>query len=283
MSDNSAIEWTEATWNPVTGCTRISAGCANCYIERTMPFRVERRRFDGPQIGATTGVRLHPDRLGMPVRWRRPRRVFVNSLSDLFHASVPDEFIAEVFAVMAATPRHTFQLLTKRHGRMRALLCDDEFRKLVQEEFATLAHEGVDVGDANPWQTWPLRNVWLGVSCEDQQRADLRVPALLDTPAWIRWVSCEPLLGPIDLERADSVAFCDGGLDWVVAGGESGPGYRPVDLAWVRALRDQCTGSVHTKFLFKQVGGSTPKAGGRLLDGRIHDEMPGAGGGDADA
>lgn len=274
MSTGTGIEWTDATWNPVTGCTRVSPGCAHCYIERTMPFRVERRRFNGPQIGASTGVQTHPGRLALPLRWRRPRRVFVNSLSDLFHADVPEEFVAEVFAVMAATPQHTYQLLTKRHGRMRSLLNDPDFRVLVQFESSVLGQEGIDVaGPGNPWDTWPVPNLWLGVSVEDQARAALRVPALLDTPAAVRWLSCEPLLGPIDLERADPGALNDGGINWVVAGGESGPGARPVKVDWLRDLRNQC-GDAGVAFLFKQWGGRTPKAGGRELDGQTWDEYP---------
>jgi protein gp37 len=258
MSDTSTIEWTEATWNPVTGCTRISAGCANCYIERTMPFRISGRRFSGPQIGASTGILLHPERLSLPPRWRRPRRVFVNSLSDLFHRDVPAEFIAEVFTTMASTPRHTYQLLTKRPGRMRSLLTAGR----LEEQIRAGGH------------AWPLRNLWLGVSCENQATAALRIPLLLDTPAWVRWVSCEPLLGAIALDHADRDALCDGGLDWVVAGGESGPGARPVDPGWVRSLRDQCAAAPRTAFYFKQWGGRTAKTGGRELDGRTWDEYP---------
>lgn len=271
MSDGSAIEWTDATWNPVTGCVEVSPGCDHCYA-RT--FAERWRGIEGHYFERGFDVVLRPAKLGLPLTWRRPRRVFVNSMSDLFHAEVPAEFIAEVFAVMAATPQHTYQLLTKRHGRMRSLLSDPEFRTLVQDESATLAQEGVDVrGPGNPWDTWPLRNVWLGVSVEDQQRAQLRIPALLDTPAALRWLSCEPLLGPIDLVEA-----CDGGIDWVVVGGESGPGARPVASEWVRAVRDHCAES-DVPFFFKQWGGRTPKAGGRDLDGRTWDMLPATPGG----
>jgi protein gp37 len=272
VSDGSAIEWTDATWNPVTGCTKVSPGCDHCYA---YTFAERWRGVDGHYFAGGFDMQLRPEKLGLPLRWRRPRRVFVNSMSDLFHATVPAEYIAEVFAVMAATP-HTFQILTKRHGRMRSLLGDPEFRAMVQSESATLAHEGVVVdGPNNPWDTWPLHNVWLGVSVENQRWADLRIPALIETPSWIRWLSCEPLIGPVDLDAADRDATHDGGIDWVVAGGESGAGARPVDAQWVRSLRDQCT-DAGVPFFFKQWGGRSPKSGGRTLDGRTWDELPAA-------
>lgn len=281
MSDNSSIEWTDATWNPVTGCTKVSPGCDHCYAET---FAERWRGTPGHHFENGFDITLRPERLGQPIRWKRPRRIFVNSMSDLFHTDVPDEFIAEAFAVMAAAHWHTFQLLTKRHGRMRSLLGDPAFRELVQAESAVLAHEGVDVQTNNPWETWPLPNVWLGVSVEDQKRADLRIPALLDTPAAVRWISAEPLLGPIDLHgqldqhghRPRLTYWLDGRpgwgaeqttgtglimqsltvgprLDWVVVGGESGPGARPMHPDWARNLRDQCAAS-GVAFLFKQWG-----------------------------
>jgi protein gp37 len=266
------IEWTDETWNPVSGCTKVSAGCDHCYIERTPPFRMEGRKFDKPGIGGTTGVRLHPDRLEKPLHWRNPRRVFVNSLSDLFHDDVPSAFIASVFDVMRRTPQHTYQILTKRPARMRALL-----------------NSWAPVTGRPPWVhtgPWPLPNVWLGASVEDQAAADLRIPKLLETPAAVRFLSCEPLLGPVDLfgaadrhghrpkltywltgrpgwsEEGEPVGDSSLTLhsmttgpriDWVIAGGESGPGARPMHPEWARSLRDQCT-QANVAFHFKQWG-----------------------------
>lgn len=286
MGDKSTIEWTDATWNPVTGCDTVSPGCDHCYA-RTLAVRLKamgQQRYQNDGDPRTSGpgfaVTLQPDQLSLPMRWRNPRMVFVNSMSDLFHSKIPTGFIAEVFAVMAATPQHTYQVLTKRHGRMRALLADPEFRILVQAESATLAHEGVDVrGPGNPWETWPLPNVWMGVSVEDQQRADLRIPALLRTPAAVRWLSMEPLLGPVDLGQVDALNGHARAvdertpLDWVVAGGESGPGHRHMNPAWIMSIRDQCV-KADVPFFFKQWGGRRPKEGGRTLEGRTWDQMP---------
>lgn len=302
MSDNTKIEWTDATWSPVTGCTKVSPGCDHCYIDRTPPFRMNGRAFvcprcggtgrvddvDGNMMGAecarckgtgkagvgdTTGVRLHPERLEMPLRWKRPRRIFVCSLADLFHHSVPDEYIARVFAVMAMAPQHTFQVLTKRHARLRSLLSSPGFVNMVR--YAHVYHQEADLPEdpQDLIQTWPLPNVHLGVTVEDQARADLRIPALLDTPAAVRWLSCEPLLGPVDLSPWRS-GYCpdhdfDGGfciqrdhpsvrhIDWVVVGGESGPNARPMHPEWARTLRDQCA-AAGIPFLFKQWGEWAP-------------------------
>lgn len=237
MSENSKIEWTDTTWNPTTGCTKVTPGCDNCYAERIV------ERFHGK--GSFAVVTRSEPKLWAPFKWRKPRKVFVNSMSDLFHDQVPDNFIVQVFSVMARTPQHTYQLLTKRHGRMRSLLSRPAFQNAV----SSLAPEAA----------WPLRNLWLGVSVEDQKRADLRIPALLDTPAWIRWLSCEPLLGPVDIDTADGGASCDGGIDWVVVGGESGHGSRPMHPEWARSLRDQCTSS-DIPFFFKQWGEWAPMA-----------------------
>lgn len=274
MSDKTTIEWTDATWNPVTGCTRVSPGCTNCYVDWSPPFRIEGRHFtdkDGQRshaIGSTTGVRVHPERLGQPLRWKKPRKVFVNSLSDLFHDDVPDEYIARVWAVMALAPQHTFQVLTKRHGRMRALLKSWDFRILV--------HDAVtELNGAERDEVWPPPNVWVGVTVEDQKHADLRIPALLGTPAAVRFLSCEPLLGSVDLRLVEYVGEdcrgCSGllspahepgnhlapgewsGIDWVIAGGESGKDARPMHPDWARSLRDQCQ-SAGVPFLFKQRG-----------------------------
>ena len=200
MADGSKIEWTSATWSWVTGCTKISDGCLNCYIQTTPPFRIEHRKFSGPDIGATTGLKLYSDRLWWPRRWRKPRRVFVNSLGDTFHEDVPRDLITEAFAVMAICPQHTFQVLTKRHARMRALLSDPKFA----EDVRAIAQQ-MD-GHSARRIIWPLRNVHVGVSAENQKWADIRVPALLATPAAVRWISAEPLLGPINL----SLWFGDG-------------------------------------------------------------------------
>ena len=257
MSDNTGIEWTDATWNPVTGCTEVSPGCDHCYAKT---FAERFRGTSGHYFEHGFDVQLRPDKLDLPLRWRRPRRIFVNSMSDLFHDQVPDTYIAQVFAVMALAPQHTFQVLTKRHARMRALLRDDLYDLMVRQ----LAAEDSEIYDAftnraalQPERriTWPLPNVWLGVSTENQQWADIRIPALLDTPAAVRWISAEPLLGPIDI--ADELAGSWGAprLDWVVVGVASRavtPGLC-TRTDWARSLRDQCT-AAGVPFLFKQWG-----------------------------
>lgn len=258
MADRSGIEWTDATWNPTTGCDRVSPGCDHCYA-LTLAKRLKgmgsakyQRDGDPRTSGLGFGITEHPDTLATPLDWRTPRKVFVDSMSDLFHDGVSSEHIAKVWTVMARTPRHTYQVLTKRHGRMRSLLSSTSFRREVDHHHGWLVdRDGVDL--VAP-VTWPLPNVWLGVSVEDQKRADLRIPALLDTPAAVRWLSCEPLLGPVDLDR--SAADYLGGhrhVDWLVAGGESGPDARPMHPAWARSLRDQCT-AAGVPFLFKQWG-----------------------------
>lgn len=283
MSEASKIEWTDATWNVVTGCEKVSSGCDNCYAET---FAERWRGTKGHHFENGFDVTLRPQRITLPLRWRKPKRVFVNSMSDLFHKDIPDEYIARVWAVMALTPQHTYQILTKRHGRMRSLLNDSAFRLLCEKEQAVLVND-----DATPLaryereqktsQWWsdfanPLRNVWLGVSVEDQKRADLRIPALVDTPAAVRFLSCEPLLGPVwfadyasqpcgcclgethDEACSDCADYgCDGGhiqaLHWVIVGGESGRGARAMHTDWARSLRDQCE-QEHVPFFFKQHG-----------------------------
>lgn len=247
MGDKSAIEWTDATWNPVTGCTKVSQGCAHCYAERQFPrvYGTERKFTD---------VRCHEDRLDQPLRWSRPRKIFVNSMSDLFHPDVPFEFIKAVFDVISAANWHTFQILTKRPERML--------------QFAQWLAGQDDISIA----CWP-RNAWLGVSVEDQSTTDKRIPLLLQTPAAVRFVSAEPLLGPVVMEPlwlrpSPSTAFLSGkvtwempaytrigcvGLDWVIVGGESGPKARPLHPDWVRSIRDQCA-QAGVPFLFKQWG-----------------------------
>jgi protein gp37 len=311
MSDKTKIEWTDATWNPVTGCTRVSPGCVNCYIDWAPPFRINDRHFRDAtgqrshEIGSTTGVLLHPERLDQPLRWKRPRRIFVNSLSDLFHESIPDEYIAKVFAAMAMAPQHTFQILTKRHGRMRSLLSSSSFPELVTV-WAWRLFPGNAIRVRQPVLSLPLPNVWLGVTVEDQERANLRIPVLLDTPAAVRFLSCEPLLDHVDLRRGIYAAASGRtlgttlqGIDWVIVGGESGPNARPMHPEWPRWIRDQCNAAA-VPFLFKQWGEFAPrvdpisptapgadkdfgsimhrvgkKAAGRELDGRTWDEYPG--------
>jgi len=354
MADNTPIEWTDATWNPITGCSVHSAGCKNCYA---MLLAGTRLSSHSSRVGLTvdtkagpvwTGeVRFNEQWLTEPLRWRRPRRIFVVAHGDLFHEAVPDEWIDRVFAVMALCPHHQFQVLTKRAERMRDYLSsiydcfhaspealDDRFGDicvdLTSSPCAAGAFEEVD---------WPLPNVWLGVSVEDQRAADERIPPLLATPAAKRWISAEPLLGPVNIEPwlAPSAACqgCDDGegygnrcesnniprdeqcpwkravqiltehgpfssegepaaitsetrqLDWVIVGGESGPGARPMHPGWARSLRDQCA-SAGVPFLFKQWGSYAPlksapegtmfrgtkKITGRLLDGVLHDGFP---------
>lgn len=261
MGDKTGIEWTDATWNPVTGCDKVSPGCDRCYAET---FAERWRGTRGHYFANGFDVQLRPNKLALPLRWTRPRKVFVNSMSDLFHDKVPDEYIARVFAVMALAPQHTFQVLTKRHGRMRSLLSCDDFRSEVTQTFVGWAVEDLSLKtghlESATGDWWPLPNVWLGVSAEDQKRADLRIPALLDTPAAVRFVSAEPLLGPIDLHGdpigKDSV-FWIGHLDWVIVGGESGPGARPMHPDWARSMRDQCV-AAGVPFLFKQWGEWSP-------------------------
>lgn len=357
----SKIEWTEKTWNPTVGCSHVSPGCDHCYAARMArrhdrPGNAYEGTTDPNSVEGWSGkVNLLPERLEEPLRWRKPAIVFVDSMSDLFHAQIPREFIAQVFAIMALTPQHTYQILTKRPGRMRSMLRGEDIRLRVRAEQARLKW----ASPREPVRTssWPLPNVWLGVSVENQAVADRRVPLLLDTPAAIRFVSAEPLLGPIDLrdalgltwERCDAcgrrypdVYWADDAqwaqvvgdtfaglrcpqcfkaeakaeglvpkietlnpplarVDWVIAGGESGPGARPMHPDWARALRDQCV-DAGVPFFMKQWGewrAGLPsddvwethvehewpdgevsswrvgkKAAGRRLDGRAWDEMP---------
>ncbi len=243
MADRSAIEWTEATWNPTTGCDRVSAGCDNCYAldlagRLKAMGQVKYQRDGDPRTsGPGFGVTVHPDALTVPLRWKAPRQVFVNSMSDLFHARVPTSFIRDVFEIMAAAPQHTFQVLTKRSHRLTRL------------------------ADALPWPS----NLWMGVSVENVDALP-RIDDLRQVPAAVRFLSCEPLIGPLDGINVR-------GIDWVIAGGESGRHHRPIAAEWVTLLRDECA-SAQVPFFFKQWGGRTAKTGGRLLDGQIWDEMP---------
>lgn len=282
MSDKSAIEWTDATWNPTTGCTKVSPGCLHCYAE-TMDKRLVARnegvryvpwtayaqqREDTARAGDGTyrAVRLHPERLDQPLKWKRPRRIFVNSMSDLFHEDVPDAFIDRVFAAMALTPWHTYQVLTKRPERMRAYL-SDQWTGFRQREQMSALRPDLAVIDV----IYPLPNVWLGVSAENQRWADARLPLLAQVPAAVRFVSCEPLLGPLDLREwlcQDGMDcrkspwllthYCpDNKMDWLIVGGESGPGARPMHPDWARSLRDQCQ-EAGVPYFFKQWGEWAP-------------------------
>jgi protein gp37 len=238
MADNSAIEWTDATWNPVTGCTKITRGCDHCYAER---FAERFRGVSGHPFEAGFDLTLRPARLAQPLGWRRPRRIFVNSMSDLFHKEIPSSFVDQVFDTMEKADWHLYQVLTKRSSLMRDYLESRYGSKRAPE------------------------HIWCGVSVEDS-KARARVSHLREAPASIRFLSVEPLLGPIgeiDLH----------GIDWVIVGGESGPGARPMDVRWVRAVRDQCIAQ-GVAFFFKQWGGIRPKSGGRELDGREWSEFP---------
>lgn len=342
MSDKTAIEWTDATWNPVHGCSKVSAGCTNCYAEKVS----HRFGFTSKPWNATyasENVKLHPERLDQPLRWKQPRRIFVNSMSDLFHEQVPFDFIDQVFAVMALSPRHTFQILTKRPSRMLEYF--DSYNGYTEklgcitpymEQYGWQSREdlmtiGAPAGSSYPNDTpWPLPNVWLGVSVENQQAADERIPFLLQTPAAVRFLSCEPLLGAVEISnflvceqyagewkeprkgtvggKPYQVARIRPRVDWVIAGGESGPNARPMHPDWARSLRDQCV-DAGVPFFFKQFGEWAPgsnfvghihsgkshdfgqnlddnnsvwrvgkKAAGRSLDGRTWDEFPMMGG-----
>ncbi|SLJ40726.1 bacteriophage protein gp37 [Mycobacteroides abscessus subsp. abscessus] len=275
MGDKTGIEWTDATWNPTTGCDRVSPGCDNCYAmtlaKRLKAMGSPRYQADGdPRTsGPGFGITVHPNALDQALRWTRPRRIFVNSMSDLFHAKVPDEYIARVFAVMALADQHTFQVLTKRHGRMHSLLRNGEFQQQVYDAWGTLeTPKGQPSMEDEPWPGWPLPNVWLGVSAEDQKRAELRIPYLHDTPAAVRYVSAEPLLGLIDTATSGLLARdeFDRGIDWLIVGGESGPGARPMHPRWAESLHRQCV-AAGVPFLFKQWGDWTPMA--PLKDGRF--------------
>jgi len=365
MSTQTRIEWADLTWNALLGCERVSAGCDGCYAINTATIRAGHpnpkistafagltERRDG-RLDWTGRINLLPGRLADPLKVRKPQRIFVNSQSDLFHKDVPETFIAQVFAVMAMAPQHTFQLLTKRHCRMRSLLNSPSFRIQVLDQAYLLAAgevDGVQVPrrvaaeyqrrkNAVLWDQiesvihgWPLPNLHVGVSVEDQKTADLRIPALLGTPAAVRWLSMEPLLGHVDLSEhlawtrpvtdplldAPDGAHIDGmervggawerraSLGWVVVGGETGPKSRPMELAWVRDLRDQVT-AAGTPFFLKQWGDHVPPSqmpadtfmdwdvvngtsawdrdrpwrvvrgrAGRELDGRTWDEFPAA-------
>lgn len=298
------IQWTDEVWNVVTGCTKVSAGCANCYAERDFHRPYPGRDFED--------VQTHPERLELPLRWRKPRKVFTCSMGDLFHEKVPDYFIDAVFAVMGIRNVHTsrlntFQVLTKRHHRMQdymetvdpvrlaelAVNMAEEKWGPVLTDFSSRWKEQNGPVIRGDFKKWPLPNIWMGVSVEDQEN-DWRISVLLDTPAAKRFISFEPLLGPVEVDLL--------GIDWVIVGGESGPNARPMNPDWVRSIRDQCQ-EASIPFFFKQWGEYAPcdyfpglkkpgpvisldgqpdgmmtrvgkKAAGRMLDGRTWDEFP---------
>ena len=340
MSDKSPIEWTDATWNPLLGCDKCSAGCVRCYAIRTAwrlqhnPNPTVAASYDGlveqrpdGSLNWTGKINLLPERLQEPMGWKKPRRIFVNSQSDLFHDDVPEYFIDQVFAAMACCPQHTFQVLTKRAERMFEYLSDPDRLQKIYAQWSAVS------GTSAEAHGWPLPNVHIGISVEDQKAADARLPFLVNTPAVIRFLSCEPLLGFINLYGALKTCWripgkysdwreapysevtwhrqalvlqgWKPGVDWVIAGGESGPGARPMHPDWARCLRDQCV-AVSIPFLFKQWGEWFPtfcdagcpqvtvkegftfptgqhmwrvgkKAAGRRLDGREWNEMPALG------
>lgn len=286
MSSITSIEWTDVVWNPVTGCSKVSEGCRHCYAEAVA------HRFWGAR--EFTDVQCHADRLEQPLHWKTPRRIFVNSMSDLFHEDVPDEFIERVWAVMACADWHTFQILTKRPERMHRFLC-------VEDHWDQIGRNVVEISPFAAKRGLHRRlngqkifgHVWLGVSIEDQKTADERIPILLQTPAAVRWVSAEPLLGVVDLSRVmfhanggvglvhdvmrfrKSEAF--GTLDWVVIGGESGPGARPCDIGHIRTIVQQCRASQVPCFV-KQLGSKPiylPGTAGDLVCRSIADKKGG--------
>ena len=234
MAAKSAIEWTESTWNPLTGCTKISSGCKHCYAER-MALRLQ--AMGQPNYARGFELGMHENALGLPLKWKKPQTIFVNSMSDLFHKAVPDEFILKVFDVMCRANWHRYQILTKRSDRL------------------------LELSPRLPWK----HHIWMGVSVESLGYA-FRIDHLRKTGAMVKFLSLEPLLGPLPGLNLE-------GVDWVIVGGESGPGARPMDPAWVFEIREQCQ-TANVPFFFKQWGGTRKKKSGRELEGRTWDEMP---------
>jgi protein gp37 len=234
MAGNSSIEWTEATWNPVTGCNKVSQGCKHCYAERMAKRLVA---MGNPRYVNGFNVTLHHDLIDLPLRWKKPRKVFVNSMSDLFHEEVPLEFIQKVFQTMVDTPHNTYQILTKRSKRL------------------------AELAPFLPWRP----NIWIGTSVENEKVIS-RIDDLRNVNAYVRFLSCEPLIGPLDNLNLE-------GIHWVIVGGESGPGARPMDANWVRSIRDKCQ-ERNIAFFFKQWGGVQKHRFGRELDGKTYDEYP---------
>jgi protein gp37 len=289
----TGIQWTEVTWNPTTGCDRISPGCDHCYAltlaKRLKAMGQPKYQNDGdPRTsGPGFGVTAHPGVLADPLRWRKPRKVFVNSMSDVGHARISRPFAVQMWAVMALAERHTFQVLTKRPKRLAVMLADPGFAHQVGKAAAEIIGQAArgrsvwrlpapgasenrspanDLAGISPvGPPWPLPNVWVGTSIENDDYT-WRADALRHVPAATRFLSLEPLLGPLpSLDLS--------GIDWVIVGGESGPGFRSLNLDWARDIRDRCA-ALQIPLFFKQIGGATPKAGGRQLDGRTWDQYP---------
>jgi protein gp37 len=269
MADKSKIEWTDSTWNPIVGCTIVSPGCTNCYAMKWAHSGMKAiKHYDGTTKVVNghaiwTGlVRQAPEHILMaPLKWKKPRRIFVNSMSDLFHEDVPDEWIDRVFAVMALCPQHVFQVLTKRSKRMREYMTALRQADGICGPCMEIIEQARILRPSNLYNMtdWPLSNVWLGVSCEDQARADERIPDLLATPAAVRFVSAEPLLGPIDFARHIKIRMpsvhspVEVNLDWIIVGGESGSGSRHFDIGWARSIINQCKAAGVACFV-KQLG-----------------------------
>lgn len=315
MGDKTNIEWTDATWNPVVGCSIKSAGCTNCYAMK-MARRLElmgqpiyqghTQTVNGKAVWTGKVEASNWGQVIKPLSWKKPRRIFVNSMSDLFHENLAEDVIDQVFAVMALCPQHTFQVLTKRPERMfhyltrpfqdrlgtfsRQVMIGSEVSMIAVGTGATKRPSILQDGDE--LTTWPLPNVWLGTSVEDQRAADERIPLLLQTPAAKRFLSCEPLLGPLNIKQhleaweehgvdmtrevGSRVGACVGvtpGLDWVIAGSESGHGARPCDIEWVRSLKDQCV-EAGVPFFYKQAAVNGKKVPTPELDGRQWIEFP---------
>lgn len=256
MGDETGIEWTDATWNPTTGCTKVSAGCDNCYAE-SLANRLLRDTYTDKQPVVNTpenradpfSIRIWPERLEEPRRWNEPRHVFVNSMSDLFHKEIPEDFLLDCFREMLDVDRHAYQILTKRPARASRFL----------DKHSTM-FEGRELPS----------HIWIGTSVENQDAA-YRIRHLLQVPAAVRFLSCEPLIAPLTLR---GTGFEDG-IHWVIVGGESGPNRRPMQKSWVTSIRDECQ-ALGVPFFFKQWGGRTPKANGRSLEGREWNQMPDA-------
>jgi protein gp37 len=311
VAEKTAIAWTNSTWNAAIGCSHVSEGCRFCYAEELATrFGWTKKAWTAPN--AAENVILKPHKLDLPLRWQEPRRIFVNSLSDVFHEQISDDYIDLMFAVMAASPRHTYQILTKRPKRMRDYVnaltlgrLDNAWAYLIQTNDWVNRHgKNMTLDAMHRYLALPLDNVWLGTSVEAQREADERIPLLLQTQAVVRFLSCEPLLGPVSLYRwlssmkdrddhlashltdglwHDACAFCvnrrrHGGtgversIDWAIIGGESGPNFRPMDLDWARSLRDQCV-EAGVAFFYKQNSNRRPGQD-TLLDGREWHQFP---------
>lgn len=288
MLSETKIEWASHTWNPTTGCSKVSVGCVNCYAERLWP----RLRAMGNNVFKDRNfndVAYHPERLDQPLRWTKPRKIFVNSMSDLFHDDVPEKFIAKVFAIMDLARQHTYMVLTKRPERAHKLLNNEDFQFHIGW-FQSQAIREFGLPEPKEIGPFPLKNVWIGVSVENQTTADERIPLLLQTPAVVRFISAEPLLGSIVLRRKAGDEHeiiqstlmghlneysrpVERGIDWVICGTESGPNRRPAKVEWIRGLKDQCL-SAGVPFFLKQMDVNEKLVKMPELDGKVWGEMP---------